>query len=287
MESLPLRDFRYLDSERVRSLLSQLAQGAPETFEHESSKSASGGVDFFAKLVGEVQSVSSESRAAHHYQYTLLERLLEDSNRVQRVSGDLDVGELLDAEDGKIILATGRLRSLDSLRLKSLFENAGQLMALSTTFELRQQGEASRAGKKTANRRVAAAKKLAQERLGASDNELQEISRILSIVFQDRVRFRVMPWSNDPTFVSGSLNRDFLTADEEPVFSRGAYVLGGDWTAAGIVTSLEADEPPEGDTSLEGIALGVLSSLSWLNDLVTQGAGPSVSILPLAIYREI
>jgi len=100
-----LRDFVYLDVERVKSLLAQMDRGllSERADASESSASVRGeaglNIPALAKVGGGGQYVSTnsatETRTLHDFVYNQTEERLLELDRVKRLPGDFSVGHLL------------------------------------------------------------------------------------------------------------------------------------------------------------------------------------------------
>lgn len=123
-----VRDFRYLDVERVRSLLSQMARGYPEAYEEVRTRAGAVGLKLGVDIGGEAGSSASESRSVHHYQYTLLESTLEETNRLNRLDKGRTPESALQLQDGAIVKGTGRLRALHPAQLAKMLGSFGDMM---------------------------------------------------------------------------------------------------------------------------------------------------------------
>lgn len=120
-----LRDFVYLDWERVRSLSAQLLGGVPQDATRES------GHDMGAK--GQVRSgipivldgrgegdyhyyrTQNETRSLHHHVYSLFEKRLVERGAVTEVNADYDFDEWTEDgfRDGQFVRVTGLVRLMD------------------------------------------------------------------------------------------------------------------------------------------------------------------------------
>ncbi|MBM3471688.1 MAG: hypothetical protein FJX75_00265 [Armatimonadetes bacterium] len=94
-----LRDFLYLDMERVRSFIAQLLEGVPETLHKGSGADVSveGGIEgslpflLKGKAGADYRYFRSqdETRSLHHHAYTLFEKHLAESDRLRFVDAAL------------------------------------------------------------------------------------------------------------------------------------------------------------------------------------------------------
>ena len=130
-----LRDFVYLDWERVRSLAAQLLQGIPQdattqqdrTYEGKVAVEASAPFLFKGQVGGDMRLFRSEkeTRSFHHYIYTLVEEKLQQTDRITEVTSKYD----FDAKwregffrDGQFVRVTGLVRLMDYAWVSSMME---------------------------------------------------------------------------------------------------------------------------------------------------------------------
>lgn len=123
--SLNLRDFIYLDVERVKSLLSQIDQGllTDRSDSVGSNMTSEGRVGISIPALFDVGGAgqyltteqSIETRTLHDHVYNQTEERLLELDRVRRIPEDLDVATLVNSEtrerisDVEYVLATGKV----------------------------------------------------------------------------------------------------------------------------------------------------------------------------------
>jgi hypothetical protein len=122
-----LKDFIYLDIDRVRSFVAQLYRGVPEEFEERKGEEKTAKGEAGAKIVGLVnigiggdilyQKGATETRSAHHYLYDLFEQKLLESDRLLKIDQDFEIDKwALDTfEDGTPVLVKGRVQTMTTV----------------------------------------------------------------------------------------------------------------------------------------------------------------------------
>jgi hypothetical protein len=120
-----LRDFVYLDWERVRSLSAQLLGGVPQDATKESGHDLGargevrGGIPAIlsGKGGGDYRyfSTQNETRSLHHYVYSLFETRLRERGVVTEVDASFDFDKWTEDHfrDGQFVLVTGLVRFMD------------------------------------------------------------------------------------------------------------------------------------------------------------------------------
>jgi hypothetical protein len=120
-----LRDFIYLDWEKVRSLAAQLLEGIPEEEKRERrhESGAKGRLEASAlnllKGGGEIDyryfRSSNETRSLHHHIYSLFEDALIEKSIVTVIDEDFGAERWASKSfyDGQFVLASGLLRIMD------------------------------------------------------------------------------------------------------------------------------------------------------------------------------
>jgi hypothetical protein len=129
-----LRDFVYLDWERVRSLAAQLFHGVPQdaTAERGSEVTADGHLEgsVLGLLKGQAGAdyryfrTENETRSFHHYIYSLVEdRLLKDG-QISSIDANFDFKQWTESffRDGQFVRVTGVVRLMDFAWISTMLE---------------------------------------------------------------------------------------------------------------------------------------------------------------------
>jgi len=142
-----LRDFVYLDWEKVRSLAAQLLEGIPEDEkrEHRQESGVKGRLEASAlnllKGGGEIDyryfRSNNETRSFHHHVYSLFEDDLIEKSIVTVIEKDFDAERWIPESfyDGQFILVTGLLRIMDYGWVASSMESIPRMQRLSHNAE--------------------------------------------------------------------------------------------------------------------------------------------------------
>ena len=208
-----LRDFVYLDWERVRSLAAQLFQGVPETStrEHGSSLAVEGRVEggVLNLLKGQAGvdyryfRADNETRSFHHHVYNQVEDQLDQAKLITKVDSDFDFDGWTRYmfRDGQFVLVTGIVRLMDFGWVSAMMEALPKLMRAvhhSEDLSLKQLMEQGQ----LTQREFEARKKDQQRQL--SDIQALKIDQLTTIVRQiygNVVRVKVLPSRAHPVNV--------------------------------------------------------------------------------------
>jgi hypothetical protein len=269
-----LREFLYVDLQRVRSYYSQQNRGIID-----SVLSRDTGIrqaDVQARLLGigasgggSQQRAREESRSLQDLSYVIFEELFEEANLIQ------DVGEIAEDtnswknghvhasfQEGSIIRYTGLIQILDPQFVKSRFEQFSRLV---TGIAGAQIGKAPDVAATPPVRRggstkpgVAAAKgdaareKLKEELLstlmgGSSIGQIKDIIEAVSAFTNDSISVRVLPCGRenpDYHFAGTLLSRsEYIQEEREALFGRyGVYL--NDWTVVMQIARIPSESPP-------------------------------------------
>lgn len=301
-EDAVFRDFIYLDTDRVQSIIAQLQHGLlSEVMEgnaEESSKSAKGTLNFLSMLLPFSASVSAEKKEAtdihkskvlHDYAYNLAHGSLEDQGFLLQADhlSPADSSTLDDA----FILVRGEAKIFDYATFKNLAEHEKKLDKLFSSEETSgnrdQRRNHNKSNKKSSHR---------------SDSIFGDIKVLVDAFFADSIQVHITN-TQDAGFV-GPLTREYLREDIRDLIFKYGSKLQGEWTMLaqiGRVPTLpgiaaqqleetigESEEASQEEIETASSALNqVLEVMNALQGVVGSAAYPDFSISPIAIYREV
>ncbi|MBN9611266.1 MAG: hypothetical protein J0I11_18355 [Actinobacteria bacterium] len=324
-EAPTLKEFLYVDIDRVRSLLAQLAGGIIEQVRASSANTMTGGAQaLILGIGGRGERASSsqyeESRSLQDLTFDAFERLADENAYVtdlppeSRDAAKWQVGEIQSALlPGQIIRVNCEVQLLDA----EFFESRVQrLLHLSKSIYSMQEGAASQyasrsssSTKRTADNKAAIRERdagLAAMMGGISHHQLEAIVRAVRAFVGDSVSIRILPCGLghlEFAFIGNLLGRrEYIQEERENLFSRYGQAPTK-WTTVFQVAAVPA-EPDAGsesytaeDTTVDGSdqvlrskmeknAAGLLSYMEFLG-IVEGPRWPSVSVTPLGIYRTV
>lgn len=247
-----LRDFIYLDVERVKSLLAQLDRGllTDRTDSSGSSTTVGGkaGVTIPALLdvAGTGQYISTdqstENRTLHDFVYNQTEEKLLEHQRIKRMPQDFSSKHLLDQEvrstlsPVEYILVRGRVSLSDYQYMMKIMENINRLLSITTGFSHKAIiDEASDRDKPGIKKRIA--KEISEGRL--DDKFVKDLLFMFNMFTRDRLTIRILPFPEYPNIrIVGPLQAELLRERLEDIRFKFGSSPNEDWTVFGQIATV-------------------------------------------------
>lgn len=281
-----IRSFIYLDSEKLRSISSQLFEGVTEQVlkasgSSDTQQSSQKGPLNSGRLVGDIFSIersSTELRFLEDHAYTLLEEKLSAENLVDHFESSSEMAQVL----RKFVKVTGVL-SVNDMAVSS-----------ATLKDFNAIGEAQwRVGNESSDNPKSvpdadARKKAAEAGLQLNKKWSEAVGRLLDFGFADLLEFHMQAGT---TLFSAPIKREFLRESERMLLHKYSRVSQFPFSMVGIVTQVhqhdpEAAAPP--DVKDSGSIKGAMRTLALhLRALEQIYAGPVAGetiIDPIAVY---
>lgn len=271
-----VREFLYVDLQRIRSYYTQLNRGIIDSVVSRDIKDVHGEAQarllgFGAGAGGGFQRAREESRSLQDLNYVIFEELFEKEGLIR------DIDELVDdptawgegrvhgsIDEGSIIRYTGLIQILDPkfvqdrinqlIRLVSAFVGTqiGEQQSQAATPPVRQ-GGSTRSGQR-AESGEQAREKLKQELLktvlsGTSIGQIKDIAEMIAAFTNDAISVRVLPCGLDHPeyhFAGTLLSRsEYIQEEREALFARYGTKLE-DWTVVMQVARIPPKTVPSG-----------------------------------------
>ena len=243
-DAKPLRDFLYLDMERVRSFVAQLYEGVPEssTAESGSDSSIHGKVEGAVPLLLKGQAGADyrffrsrdETRSFHHYVYTLFEKELRERGQLKTVNAKYAEDSWApDAfADGELVVITGDIRIADYKLTVDTIREMPRLVGLVNRLSdvaVEHTGKGKRGGQP---QRV--------DLGGISTNDLKNLSEFIERGYGEAVRVKVRPSDKEPqnVFSSTALRANFQDGVPAVLQNHGLDLVGS-WRLVGQVNQAQ------------------------------------------------
>lgn len=296
-----VRDFVYLDWERVRSLGAQLLTGLPEAATEEKQRESGveaqieggiwglfkgkGGVDYRYVRAG------SETRSLHHHVYSLFEEALLTSDQLIQIHGEHGLPwQESTFSDGAFVLISGVIRFMDYTWLTQSFE------ALPRIMKVAHQAESMQLKQKLKSDEISQAEynlKLKQQEKTKAELKSLQIADIKSVIgdfFGSVVRVKVVPdlGRSNQVFV-GTCERENFQDSAAGLAQKYGYQIDAHWRALGQInrgTGNNVPQPIPTGNQLDDALEQVAFSLTDLASLTSSVTFPAVSFTPLSIYRQ-
>jgi hypothetical protein len=291
-----VREFLYVDHQRIRSYYSQINRGVIESVISRGSGGASGevGVRLFGfgpSVTAERGNEREESRSLQDLNYVIFEELFENEGLIKDITDEADdldawkTGQLhSELDEGDIVKYTGNIQVLDPDFVRDRFNQYGKLaVALAGTQvgaqepegptpPVRQRGS-TKAGRKARTaeevRQDLIAQKLEEFSGGISLGQLASISDFIGAFTNNAITARVLPLAENPEYhFAGTLlsRSEYIQPEREALFGRYGTSLE-DWTIVmqvARIPSPEVSQTPdfsEPFASKDAINRGMLESM--------------------------
>lgn len=300
---MDLKDFIYLDIDRVRSFTSQLFEGIPETSDSKNGKEqdikgkfkggvpllASGGVEGGLLLRQE----KTETKSLQHYIYVLFENKLNDLKKLKVLNEKFDEKDWFEGivrkglKESEFIKITANVKIFDYEYLDNAFkmvkelpETVAELTSMSSTKERRKQK-----------------KKEMLKEMGAQDwdSTIKSISKFIDTMYKGIISLKIYPVGTDSApYLLGRLNKNYLQYDRETLLFQYGTEPNQEWTIVGQISTIPDEKgiTVEEPQLKEGYNMLDMENMMEyiLKLMVTTGlkfsvSYPSIGIIPLAIYR--
>jgi hypothetical protein len=301
---LVLRDFIYLDAERLRSFAAQILGGVPEEEMREKGHELGGeaaaeaGLWRFVRAQGGMDyryhRTATETRSMHHQVYSLFEEAIQEEGLLQAVDEAFDFDNDWLPEtfaDGSFVKVRGLVRCTDYGAAIDFMESFPTLIKAFKVVQMQNIKNALEAGEITAEQGTAQRRELNEvEQFTKSGNMGQLTVLGRTLYKQGEVRVKVRP--------SGAAEEMILAGVANTEFFLDGLGAGGitqtppdtEWVVVGQISAAqkEGDLPamPTGN-GMEDAFEAIGASLREVMNVGTSAVFPAMEILPLAIYREV
>lgn len=298
MRKVTIRDFIYLDVERLKSIIAQAEEGLAESAlattgrSQEAIGTIEGGILGFLKGSSEVSALwrkeVSETRSLHDYIYNraeaallgreLLARLPEDTAPYHQPQSSRSA-----LSETTFFLATGRVVLNDFSHSRLILDNynaIAKFLAIAKGQQL-PPGKDRRDVVKTVEQQI----KLAPEFVKGFDV-------IFDTFYRGRIVLKLVPFENDTSFrLVGNLNPAFLRDDIDSITYKYGTSPASPWTMFGQVAAIPAEgggEPMSllGGAEIEAGFQTLFDSMRQIEIAAQSVVFPEVSVTPIAVYRQ-
>lgn len=297
-----VRDFIYLDADRVRSIIAQLDEGVVDTVtsSKERTSEVESGVEgsLFGLLKGSGGAKylwhreASETRTLHDYIYTKLESQLVKDGLLVQLPEDITSEEILTRElNGKLshtsfVLATGKVTLNDYSRMRRLidrFNDIGKFVAWAGA-----QGQPEQPlPKKQAKR-----KRQQTQQDMSIDKRLQDGLRvIIDTFYEERLVVRLAPFPVEDLSLVGNLKQEHLRESISNLVFKHGTAPEDTWHMFAQVAAIPAKQkrkPQPKTVESEGIEPAFQTMFDAVRDLeatLEPISYPEIAVTPIAVYR--
>ena len=299
-----IRDFIYLDAERLRSYAAQVFGGVPEETSKESGHEAGGaataeaGLFRFLRAQGEVDyryhRSATETRSMHHHVYSLFEQELSDSNLITDIDRNFDYETQWEPEtfeDGSFMRARGLVRCTDYGAAVQSMSAFPAVLKSFKAIQLANIKSAADSGDINPEDATNQRRELNEMEKGIKDAQVNQLVHLGEVMYgSGDIRIKVRPAGAPSDHILAGKGRaeSFLNGLGAGGVTQSPPV--SEWVVVGQVSSAQDD----GDLTPMPTGNGMEDAIEQMNsgfrELVNAGTSavfPALEFVPLAIYREI
>lgn len=309
-----IKNFIYLDEEKMYSLSSQLFEGITEyvlnelSSDKEKSETQKGPIGS-GKILGDIlrnKERSTEKKFLNDYSYTIFEKKILEERSVAIISDATTVSELTPLESSAFIKITSRVIFNDANSINKTLKNFNKIGKAIThvsnfkelsTAKLQLENEINGTNDRNkkaklqsqSNRSVSIGKLAKATGLQLDQEFIDDLALILDYGFQDQLEVQM---SNGATIFSANLNRSFLRESEDLVIRKYSRKTEINFTLFGIITQHQKnktedfEQKEDFDNFKEALA-NMISHLSNVEATFTGRLSNEIIIDPIALYTEI
>lgn len=299
-----LRDYIYLDIERVRSYYAQLSKGLSgvrvDRKEEEGAGEASAGINIPLtpfKVEGgfdyRYRRSSEETFSLHDYIGEDFLKLLEENGLLTDFSKGAFEWEMDSFQDGMFVLVDGKLSVVDYKYVVTMFEYIYNMMKL-VEQPINQAGnpQSRRTGRRQSRKRNET----------KPEPEVDVIAKVATLFDQnihDTCRIKIYP-KNYPTekHFTASANPSLFRIKPDALINLYGSIIDADWSCLLLINLNRGSEfqhneidpvPQAGDGkfNLESVIEPVIKQLAAISDVLQGVEFPAIAATPIAIFREI
>lgn len=279
---LNIREFIYLDVERMKSILSQIEKGLLlEVTEEKGQEMGFEGGLSTGSILGSVVDAQgmgkflinnneTETRTLHDYMYNIIEEKLLAENYLIEIPDENQVNKRVnnwpkELKDNSFVLIKGKIKIEDYSILSGILENMNEFsVALSVITSESKSGFFI--GEEQWN---LLEKNLGEKNLLLDDSYIKAMSIILRQFYKDKLILTCMPYKKNSnlTFVA-NLNRNYLRENiEDIIFKYGSLPLS-DWFIFGRVSTILPKEYDSTKITNDPVYKRIKNNWSEINSII-------------------
>lgn len=287
---LKIRDFIYLDIERMRSIFAQLEKGLIESSTDEKGEdkrihgkaATSTLLDVLgikAEGMGEIffKNKETETRSLHDHIYNHVEKRLKDEKSIIIIESDSEIkkkwenGHLNDKiPDTSFILVKGRVMLDDYDRFTKLAGNINDIME-ALTF-LQGQFEAPFDNQDLECWERIMRKTLMEQGVLMNEKFIKSLVLVVNAFFLDRLVIKVFPYPKNINLkLVGNLNRNFLRDSIESIIFKYGTAPVSDWWIFGQISSIFPENYDPADSIKDIKYKRMIKNLDTVNEILGHG----------------
>lgn len=263
-----LKDFLYLDFERVRSFVAQFYSGLPETRILSGKKSesidASLGFEAIAKTNAKVLTEKnvSETQSLHLALYGIFEAEAEKQNFIRHQN-----------LEGPLIKVRCQIRLVDYKEMSEKIDLFARIMPLINRLQSPE------------SQYTKAQRKAVEQEEKQQSQQFEDMSSIVNMIFGAEL-YGIGYIDNSPKFKM-KLQKDLLQFKSSGLLGSSEELLTEEWTVVGMV--VQKQKKPDEPESTDPMAKGIQDMNVAFDDMKKQlqSGENTAEVIPIAIYREL
>lgn len=269
VKSIPhLKDFLYLDFERVRSFVAQFYSGLPETRTLNGKKTEDVGValgfEAIAKSNAKVLTEKnvSETQSLHLALYDIFEAEADKQKFIRHQN-----------LDGPLIKVKCQIRLVDYQEMSKKVSLFSSLMPLINKLQ------------SADSQYTKAQKREQQQNEQQQKQQFEDVGNIIDIIFGSEL-YGIGYIDGEPKF-RARLQKDLLQFQSSGLLGSSEDLLTEEWTVVGMV--VQKQKKPQNDKPTDPMAQAIQDMNTAFDDMKRQlqSSNTDAEVIPIAIYREL
>ena len=263
-----LKDFLYLDFERVRSFVAQFHSGLPETRTLNGKKAEDVGVSLGFEAIAKsnakvlTEKSVSETQSLHLALYDIFEAEADRQKFIRHQN-----------LEGPLIKVKCQIRLIDYQEMAEKVGLFAQLMPLINKLQ------------SADSQYTKAQKRTQQQNEKQQVQQFEDIGKIVEMMFGSEL-YGIGYIDGKPKF-RARLQKDLLQARSSGLLGSSEELLTEEWIVVGMV--VRKQKKPEEDQPDDGMAQAIQTMNIAFDDIKQQlqSSSTEVEVIPVAIYREL
>lgn len=292
MEELKIRDFIYLDVDRLRSILSQIEKGYISELEKTNSSEQEVGVEIGGGLFNVLkasgnanfiwQKQERETRSLHDYIFKKTETQLFALQKIYNIDDNCTdcIREVLKVND--FVSCNGEVTIKDMNLLYDLFQNYHDIYSYIIDGDL-MNSELTEEEKK---------KKKKQLLKETSESQIQGFLKYCNIFVKDRISIELKVYNQGEIIrLEGSLDRNFLRENINGIIYKYGSKPTNNWKMFAQIAAIPKVEEHSDDANQSGSSVNEIMDHFFQIYQTMEPYGmkityPKIAVTPIAIYKD-
>jgi len=291
-----IRDFIYLDIERVRSFQAQLSEGLTSERVMEKEREVGGvaniegGFPFIAKAQGSSDyrfiKGSSETKSLHDYIFEEFNESLKRHSLVKLIQKQNFVWQTSSFKDGMFVMTSGEFQIVDYSAVSEVLKAAPEMVKLFAKVTNTNSAKSNDKHNSSTTKVQDTSKELAKM-------PLNDLASLVDKLMGDQIRIKVLPYLDEPSkALIGSADRGFFRYTPMILNQLYGSQVVADWQClvqVNIGRKPRVVQPlvlPQDAKSFEGLAQGFIDMVTNYKSIAQSITFPEVAMTPIAIYRD-